>query len=252
MYQPNKENFKGFYTGVGSRETPLYIYYMMAKLAIIFEKGGYILRSGCALGADAAFEDVLENPAENAEIYVPNKFFPKKMSTTMKSHYIIPKERYGEGMNGLYREAMRLIHNKNIHKGWKNCKPYVMDLHNRNMFQVLGLDLMTKSKFTICYTSNGEKKYDQTNINTGGTATAINASDLHGVEVYNLGCNEDYIRLNKFIKKYENVIDYEKLNNTIIRSDFAKRKTFNEVMDIIKNEEKIRESKINKKRKVSP
>ncbi len=252
MYQPNKENFKGFYTGVGSRNTPLYILHMMAKLAVIFEKGGYILRSGCALGSDAAFEDVLSDPQNNAEIYIPNKLFPKKMSTTIKSHYIIPKEKFGKGMNGLYREATQLIHNKRIHKAWENCDNNAIDLHNRNMFQVLGLDLMTKSKFTICYTKNGEKTYEQTNINTGGTATAINASSLFNVDVYNLANNEDYKRLEDFIKKYKNVIDYEKLNNTIIRSSIAKGKTYNDVMEVIINEKKIRDSKLNKKRSLRP
>lgn len=234
MYKVPFKGCKGFYSGVGSRETPLHILYMMSKLAMVFEKKGYILRSGCALGADAAFEDILEKPHLSAEIYIPNVAFPLKMGTNMKNHYIVPKDNLGKN---LYHEAMMLIHSKDIHKGWKYCKPYVMDLHNRNMFQVLGKDLITRSKFTICYTKNGAKKYEETDRSTGGTATAINASDLHKVDVFNLGNEEDYKRLNKFIQDNENLIDYGRLNNMVVRSDFNPDKlTYEELMPKIKLE----------------
>ena len=234
MYPIPISKCKGFYTGVGSRETPMHCLYLMSKLAMIFEKQNYILRSGCAVGADAAFEDILENPKTHAEIYIPNVAFPLKMGTNMKNHYIIPKEDLGKKV---YREAMMLIHNKEIHKGWKYCKPYVMDLHNRNMFQALGKDLVTKSRFTICYTANGAKKYEQTDRNTGGTATAINASDLHGVEVFNLGNKKDYKRLEQFAKDNENLIDYERLNNMIVRSDFNEKKLpYKEYLELIKQQ----------------
>jgi hypothetical protein len=241
MYSNNVSNFKGYYSGVGSRSTPLHVLYLMSKIAMIFEKSGYILRSGCAMGADAAFEDILVNPANSAEIYIPNSAFPSKMKTQNKSHYIIPKERYGTGMNGLYREAMHLIHSKKIHKGWKNCKPYVMDLHNRNMFQVLGLDFKTKSNFTICYTKGGEKKYEETKYGTGGTATAINASDLHDVEVFNLGNDKDYMRLYNFVEKHDKHIDYTMLHDMIVRSELNPQKLpYKDLFRILKDEEKAR------------
>jgi hypothetical protein len=241
MYETNINNFKGFYSGVGSRETPLHVLYLMSKLAMLFEKSGYMLSSGCAIGADAAFEDILLNPSQTAEIYVPHNRFAKKMGTTHKPHYIIPKERFGEGCSGLYREAMILIHTKRLHKGWENCKDWVMDLHNRNMFQVLGLDLMTKSKFTICYTSGGEKTYEQTHRDTGGTATAINAADVHKVEVFNLGNKKDYLRLHKFVEDYERHIDYDRLHKMVVRSDFNdQKKPYSELYKEIKAEEKKR------------
>ena len=234
MYNVPFKGCKGFYSGVGSRETPLHILYMMSKIAMILEKKGYILRSGCAVGADAAFEDILENPNLSAEIYIPNLAFPLKMGTNMKNHYIVPKDDLGKN---LYHEAMMLIHSKDIHKGWKYCKPYVMDLHNRNMFQVLGKDLITRSKFTICYTRNGAKKYKDTDRGTGGTATAINASDLHKVDVFNLGNKEDYKRLDIFIKENDNLINYKKLDEMVVRSDFNPEKlTYEELMPEIKIE----------------
>ncbi len=208
-----------YYTGVGSRQTPFYILYMMSEIAIILEKKGYVLRSGCATGADAAFEDVLEDPKNNAEIYIPNKGFPFKMGTIFKNHYIIPEERFGTGIDGLYCKATRLIHNYDIHKGWKYCKPHIMKLHNRNMFQVLGIDLKSKSDFNVCYTRGKELLYTDTTRDTGGTGTSINASDIYKVPLFNLSYTPHYRRLQGFIKENKHLINYDKLNNTVVRSE---------------------------------
>jgi len=244
------------YTGVGSRNTPLYILYMMSELAAIFEKKGFVLRSGCATGADAAFEDALTDPANNAEIYVPNKGFAFNMGTTYKKHYIIPKEKFGTGFNGLYYQATRLIHQKDIHKFWKHCKPNVMDLHNRNMFQVLGLDLKSKSNFNILFTKNKETKYDDTNSRTGGTGTSINASDLYDIELFNLSVDEHYTRLRVFIDANKNLINYEKLNNIKPRTDHNERNSnrmfvhnYSHFSDIISEQRKKRELLIQSKKK---
>lgn len=242
------------YTGIGSRQTPLYLLYMMSKMGMIFEKKGYILRSGCATGADAAFEDALSEPEKSAEIYIPNKGFAYKMGTSFKNHYIIPKEKYGTDINGLYLKATRLIHQKDIHKFWKYCKPYVMDLHNRNMFQVLGGDLRSKSSFVICFTKGKELKYQDTGKATGGTGTAINAADLYDVPLFNLSVDEHYDRLNKFINENEHLIDYKKLNQIKPRSDFNKKDpnsqkhllTYDELMVEIKQGLNLRKQKINK------
>jgi hypothetical protein len=248
MYTPQNLNFfNGFYTGVGSRSTPIYLLYMISKLAMIFEQQGFVLRSGCALGSDAAFEDALLYPNTTSEIYIPNKNFPSKMNTSFKSHYIIPIERYGKSFDGLYRQAMRLIHDLSIHKAWQRCKPYVMDLHNRNMFQVLGLDLQTPSKFTICYTKNGEKLYSDTDWNTGGTATAINASDLHKVKVFNVGNDQDFLRLKSFIEKHEHLIDYSFLNDIIPRTEHNENNLkYNDFLNTINEQENARLIEITK------
>ena len=44
------------YTGIGSRDTPINIRGIMTQVAFKLARDGYILRSGCALGADTAFE----------------------------------------------------------------------------------------------------------------------------------------------------------------------------------------------------
>lgn len=239
-----------YYTGVGSRNTPLYIMYMMSELAMVFEKKGYILRSGCATGADAAFEDLLEDPANTAEIYIPNKGFPFKMGGSYKNHYMIPSEMYGKSFDGLYLQATRMIHSQEIHKAWRRCQPHIMDLHNRNMFQVLGRDLKTKSKFVVCYTRGKELTYDDTNVKTGGTATAINAAYLNKVDIFNLSVDEHYLRLRKFIDENKHLVDYEKLNKSIPRTERYGQvnnrgkytKSYNELMDSVISERQERDA----------
>ena len=228
---------------------------MMSELAMIFEKKGYILRSGCATGADAAFEDALYNPAKNAEIYIPNKSFPYKMGTKYKKHYIVPKEMFGEGFNGLYCQATRLIHKYDIHAGWKYLNTGIMDLHNRNMFQVLGIDLKSKSSFNICYTRGKELKQADTHSKTGGTGTSINASDLYKIKLFNLSVDEHYVRLSNFINENRELIDYNKLNSIIPRTElsekssnskyenFTYQKTYKDFESIIKQDKKERDTK---------
>ncbi len=237
------------YSGVGSRQTPLYLLYMMSQLSMILEKKGYVLRSGCALGADAAFEDILEDPVNNAEIYIPNMGFPKKMGTFFKQHYIIPESKFGTSFDGLYNKATRLIHKHEIHKGWRRCKPYVMKLHNRNMFQVLGIDLKSKSSFNVCYTAGGEIKYDDTTTYTGGTGTAINASDIFKVPLFNLSVDDHYKRLSLFIDENKHLLDNDKLDNLIPRSDYVnKRKNNDEYGDFIYTHKDLENERLKQKR----
>jgi hypothetical protein len=247
MYLPeNHSFFKGFYTGVGSRTAPLYIMYMLSELSMIFEQKGYILRSGCAFGADAALEDVLLYPQYTSEIYIPNKQYPKNVDTTFKPNYVVPQDKFGNSFDGKYRQAMRLIHDHGIiGKAWRNCKEYIMNFHNASIFQVLGLDLQTRSKFTLAYTPNGEKDPRQTTVNTGGTATAIHTSYVYNINVYNLGDDVDYMRLLIFIVHNKHLINYEKIHTTIPRTHLNKNKlTYSDLLETINKDKKIRLSKI--------
>jgi len=44
-----------FYSGIGSRTTPLEVQALCTRIAAQLEKAGYVLRSGGAEGADKAF-----------------------------------------------------------------------------------------------------------------------------------------------------------------------------------------------------
>lgn len=238
----NKE--KKYYTGVGSRETPLYIQYVMSLQANILEKLGFTLRSGRCYGPDAVFEDALESPEYTSEIYVPNKRFPYTVGSKFRDYYIIPKEINGDGTNSYYAQAMRFIFDLKLHKGWDFVPVRIRDLHNRNVFQVLGKQLSKyeKSKFIACYTKNKEKNYESTSKKTGGTGTAINVASKFDVPIFNLSVDEDFYRIIKFIIKHKKLINYDHINNMVPimkfkkEDDFYNDKTYLELNDLIKND----------------
>lgn len=154
-----------FYTGVGSRETPPDVASLMRKIASFLEDEGYILRSGGAPGADTFFEDGVKE-ASNKVIFLPSKGFNNNPSP----HY------------GVCERSLEIA--SRIHPAWNKCKPYARMLHARNVYQVLGKDLNTPSKFLICWTQNGEAK--------GGTRTAIKLAQEYDIPILNFGSVSDY------------------------------------------------------------
>lgn len=142
------------YTGIGSRETPDQILNDMAKIARYLAKKGYTLRSGGAKGADKAFE----NNALKTEIY------------------------YANDAN---EECMKIA--KRIHPNWDAMGDFGKKLHARNIKQVLGNNLDTKSDFLICWTLDGKK--------IGGTRTAIVCAEENNIPVFNLAIKKDRIDL---------------------------------------------------------
>lgn len=146
----------GFYTGVGSRETPPEVCDRMTRAARYLADRGMTLRSGAAEGADQAFEA----GAGAKEIYLPWRAFQSHKST-------------------LYRqseEAMELA--AKFHPAWDALKMPVKRLMSRNVYQVLGLDLETPSRFVICWTKDGGA--------SGGTGQAIRVAQAYNIPVLNL------------------------------------------------------------------
>ena len=154
-----------YYTGVGSRDTPKPILYIMEKLAIKLS-GTYILRSGGAPGADSAFQ----KGAKNAVIYYADDATP---------------------------EAIAIA--KDFHPAWHRCSERAQKLHGRNAFQVLGHDLKTPSKFLICWTPDGAVSDVERSIKTGGTGTAVSIASAFGVPVYNLQQYDHFMLAYKWI-----------------------------------------------------
>ena len=155
-----------YYTGVGSRSTPQDVLSLMEEIAALYKGGGWILRSGGAKGADRAFESGSEGLKEiyKADIY-------KSVSPE------------------LYKKARRIA--KAHHGAWKKCSEYVKALHARNIFQVLGSDLVTPSEFVVCWTPDGCTSHFARTIETGGTGTAISVATYHNIPVYNLCVESD-------------------------------------------------------------
>ena len=174
------------YTGVGSRKTPETIQYLMAHVAEELGREGYILRSGGAEGADAAFEYGAMAMTPRPEIYRPQ-------GTRGEAHWIksYPID--------VWDKALQLA--ASVHPAWDRCSPYARSLHARNAFQVLGWDLQSPSAFMICWTPDGASSAAECTIRTGGTGTAIRMADRHGVEVFNLQKDHHFQRIFEWVKK---------------------------------------------------
>jgi len=112
-----------YYTGVGSRQTPIAVQKMMTSIAEHLVNLRFTLRSGGAIGADQAFE----RGAKEKEIYYAT-------DTTEAAEQIASK----------------------IHPNWGACDRLSRGYHGRNVLQVLGRDLHTPSEFVVCWTKEGK------------------------------------------------------------------------------------------------
>lgn len=157
------KNLFNYYTGVGSRNTPQTIGLQMQAIAKQLAAAGYILRSGGASGADSFFESGLD-PDNFREIYLPWANFNNNLSPLFK----------------VCNKAMQIA--EGVHPNWKRLSNGGKKLHARNVYQVLGRDLKTPSKFLVCWTPNGEA--------VGGTRTAIKIAEAHNVPVCNLAVDD--------------------------------------------------------------
>ena len=155
-----------FYTGIGSRKTPAEVLAEMSRIAGLLSDAGFILRSGAARGADAAFEAGCKG---KAHIYVPWRGFSKS-----------PFIRSFEPAVDAYKIAMAL------HPAWQSISRGAKALHARNCHQVLGDNLNEPSAFVICWTPDGCESQGTRSKDTGGTATAICLAEKRGIPVYNI------------------------------------------------------------------
>lgn len=183
---------KKYYTGIGSRETPKDICKLMEDIAFKLASKGYILRSGAAQGADAAFEEGAKAYAEQvderltlAQIYIPWDSFTV----------------YDEFYKDWYKLLDRMQKKKQaeqiaseIHPAWDKCSRGAKLLHTRNVFQVLGTSLNSPSQFLICWA-----KLDKYGSIKGGTATAWNLAQKYGIPCFNLINEDDKQRLMNFV-----------------------------------------------------
>jgi hypothetical protein len=159
-----------YYAGIGSRITPQHILDKIHQLSIFLETKGYILRSGGASGADAAFH----RNVTQREIYIPQHNF--------------------NGLNPSYLGIYNVLNFDNVnsartiaskyHPKWDRLSEVAKKMMTRNTYQMLGMDLRTPSDFVICWTPDGA--YDNTSPDTGGTGQAIRMAIDLGIVVYNL------------------------------------------------------------------
>ena len=146
-----------YYTGVGCLETPPDILDLMTRIAQKMQRYGIILRSGGAIGADMAFE---RGAGSLKQIFFASDATPEAIAIAAR-----------------------------FHPAWHRVRvkgQYVVGLHGRNVFQVLGRDLQSPSRGLICWTRDGCVSHSARCFDTGGTGTAISIADAYGVPISNL------------------------------------------------------------------
>lgn len=173
----SKDPEKRYYAGVGSRKTPEDILTYFRFCGGRLKELGYTLRSGAAIGADSAFEELAWPEAE---------IFVAKKGTKYLYENLTP-------LSPAYRLA------EELHPAWRACTEYARQLHARNCFQVLGRDLETPVRFLLCWTPCGSETAGQCNISTGGTATAIRLAHRHSIPIFNFANEGRKAEFKKFI-----------------------------------------------------
>ena len=169
-----------YYSGVGSRrcEDPETLA-LMTRFAAYAARRGFVLRSGAAPGPDTAFEQGA--PRSLRRIYIPNPTFGKRPPGDV----IVPKS--VDLMKWLKAGLIAERH----HGLGNRMTPEVRDLMTRNVYQVLGDNLKTPSRFLICdapfpeYDDQGRVK----NVD-GGTGMAVRLAYTYDVPVFHLGTPE--------------------------------------------------------------
>lgn len=149
-----------YYAGIGSRSTPKEIQTHLTKLAQELAARDYVLRSGGAVGADAAFE----RGADKKEIFRSKDTRP-----------------------WAYDEAKKCLPNDRA--GFDYWKPYVRGLIARNMMQVLGADGDSPVDFVLCWAPSN----DYADSSAGGTGYAIRCALRHNIQVINFYGKEEWV-----------------------------------------------------------
>ena len=150
-----------YYTGIGSRKTPVGIQDLLINIGKYLATERFILRSGHAKGADQAFEKGCDLVKGGKEIFLPwNKFEDSDSKLLVRD-----------------RKAFEIA--ERFHPNWHNLSSGARKLQARNSHQVLGCDLDTPSSFVICWTEGGKGK--------GGTGQSIRIAVHYNIPILDIG-----------------------------------------------------------------
>ena len=144
-----------YYTGIGSRTTPASIKPAIEYIARFLMEEGYTLRSGGAEGADTFFESIV--PKDKKEIHLPWYLFNSNLSPLC----VVSEEAIDFSLK--------------YHPAPEQLGVGAQKMMGRNAYQVLGLDLKTKSDFVVCWREK-----------SGGTDQALRIAEAHGIKMFNL------------------------------------------------------------------
>lgn len=187
------------YTGIGSRETPAEVVGVMEDAAYRLARMGFVLRSGKAAGADAAFQRGAQRfEGSKCEIFIPWRGFTggDGLVNTWDITLDAVDRQFPE------HAEMRWDWVKEVHGGWERLSQGARKLHERNVHQLFGADLgnayLNQSKFVLYYaleTKKGDPK--------GGTATCVNLAKKQGIRTLNLLHEKNHEVLEKFLLSME-------------------------------------------------
>lgn len=197
-----------YYSGIGSRETPENILGVMEDAAFRLARLGWVLRSGKAKGADAAFQRGMQRysaehhnvPKEKlAEIYIPWSGF--KGDNDLLDDWDVALNNIDRIFPDQVSQRFELM--KQVHPAaeyMRDNKRGAFALHSRNVHQLMGPNLSEPrlSSFVLYYANedkNGNPK--------GGTATAVKLAKMNGIRTLNLLTQEGHGKLAMFLTSME-------------------------------------------------
>lgn len=175
-----------YYTGVGSRNTPVWCRLAMEDIATSLAGKGYSLRSGSAQGADSAFEIGADNACGAGDIYIPWSGFGTGRPTMFKDYHVLTNKQF-EVARDLYIETGIIPH-------FNEMKQASQKLHARNYLQVVGHGVTVNPSKVCLYYAEGDWI---TGEPEGGTRSAVMLSRHFGVPIYNLMNQEHFKKVQK-------------------------------------------------------
>jgi hypothetical protein len=149
------------YSGIGSRDIPLWAQDQCFRIAQFLANNHYTLRSGGADGADKSFELGCDSVGGNKEIYLPWSGFNNSTSRFVVCN---PK-------------AFEIA--QQFHPAWNRLSQGARKLHARNTHQVLGFGLRTPVQFVVCFTPNAS--------GSGGTGQALRIAKHYNIPIFDIG-----------------------------------------------------------------
>ena len=181
-----------WFAGVGSRDTPPDILALMSDLSYWLGRCGWGLSSGGAAGADDAFlQGMLKcpdcEPSRRLRIYLIGRKFESYRPDPIRGFHHSPS--YTE----TWEQAKTIA--EEVRGSFHGLGDAGIELHTRNVYQVLGHTLKDPVKQTVCW---AELVGKQGRVK-GGTNTAVGVSLKYDIPVMNLYLDADRQRAERFI-----------------------------------------------------
>lgn len=167
------------YTGIGSRDVPLWAALILEQAGERLASEGWILRSGGAPGCDKRFQAGASKYQTPYHIYLPKE--PFFGLTSNSRNCLLPEKRWPLA----WTKAKEIA--ASLHPNWPAVVNKGFDkLMTRNIFQILGEDLQSPSRFVLCWAERSTFKEDTIINVSGGTGQAVRLAAKYSIPVYNI------------------------------------------------------------------